>query len=227
MKQMKTLETVHKAPLAANTLPRTHTSEKRFTRTRHSNPTTILLLSHKLFYEFSNKSGRLLAKTLRSEQAINRVHSIKDSTGKAQTDPAVIADEFRKYYYALYNLPCTDEERHPHMIRTSQIQEFLEKYSPPALSPGDASSLEGPLTKLEVKQALKQTKTRKEPRSDGLPSQYYKSFADILIPHFLKAFNTLTSPTTPPCTNAPSTYHRYRNPAKTHQYNPTIGPYPY
>ncbi|XP_077309868.1 membrane-spanning 4-domains subfamily A member 8-like [Lithobates pipiens] len=50
----------------------------------------------------------------------------------------------------------------------------------------------------EITNALKQLKPGKSPGPDGLTVAYYKTFADILKPHFLSALKSFTEPINPP-----------------------------
>lgn len=75
---------------------------------------------------------------------------------------------------------------------------MLQKHSPKSLSNSATQDLESPLSVVEVTLVLKQLKPGKSPGPDGLTVVYYKIYADTLIPHFLKAFNSLASRSPPP-----------------------------
>lgn len=72
---------------------------------------------------------------------------------------------------------------------------FLQQYGPSPITTEEATVLDNPISIEETLAALKQLKTGKTPGPDGLTVSYYKSFTEILIPHFTKAFNSL--PTSP------------------------------
>lgn len=163
MDKMRTLETVHKSSLAAKAFHELTQAQLDLQDILGLGIRRQLLLSQKLFYKFGNKSRKLLARTLNSKQALIRVHSFKDSKGVAQPGPAVIAGEFQKYYSRLYNLSPVEGGGCLNTPCASLIQDFQLKYCPPPLSTEDMSSLDGPLTKLEFEQALKQTKPGKSP----------------------------------------------------------------
>lgn len=107
-----------------------------------------------------------------------------------------IANRFVAYYTHLYNLAPSNTQSGKR-ARIQLINEFLSKHTPTRLSVKEANELAHPISPEEVDIALKQLKPGKSPGPDGLTSGYYKSFQEILRPHFLTAFNSL-SPDNPP-----------------------------
>ncbi|CAH2301598.1 Hypothetical predicted protein, partial [Pelobates cultripes] len=61
-------------------------------------------LAKKTFYEFGNKSGKLLARALRARRKKCHVQKIT-AAGTHMLTPKAIADGFRQYYSSLYCLP--------------------------------------------------------------------------------------------------------------------------
>lgn len=147
-----------------------------------------LALTHKLFYEFGNKSGKLLAKTLHSKLADTTIHSISDPSGKKICISAEIASHFHAFYSKLYNLstPVSGDQI---INRRKMITDFLSHYSPGPITSAEAANLDKPIGWDESLNALKQLKTGKCPGPDGLSVSYFKTFTDSIIPHFLKTFN--------------------------------------
>lgn len=48
----------------------------------HKRSTRHYILTQKLFYEYGNKAGKLLANALRIKKTRSTVHSLNDSTGR-------------------------------------------------------------------------------------------------------------------------------------------------
>lgn len=145
------------------------------------------MLSQKLYYEQGNKSERLLASALRQRTAPQTIHKIRDKTGRLHSSNQDIATQFQKCYQSLYSLP-QPLDRLAH--RSDLLKNVLDSHCPPPIAQELASSLDAPLTPKELIQALKQRKPGKSLDSDGFTTQYYKTLTDVLLPHFLKAFNS-------------------------------------
>lgn len=79
------------------------------------------------------------------------------------------------------------------------IQEYLQRSGMPHMSDEELSALEAPLSADEM--ALAIARIRPGPQAsgpDGYSLLYYKTFGDLLTPHFLKAYNTDGKGVTPP-----------------------------
>lgn len=90
--------------------------------------------SQKLFYDQSNKPGRLLARTLRAKQAASRIHTIRDSGGVAHVTTRSIAGQFRQFYESLYNIQGLSDHPDTSDNQRSIIRQFLEEYGPAQLT---------------------------------------------------------------------------------------------
>lgn len=66
----------------------------------------------------------------------------------------------------------------------------MEQSSPSPIDSAAGASLDTPLTKEELKLALGDMKPGKSSGPDGFTAQYFKSFLEMLSPHFLEAFNS-------------------------------------
>lgn len=143
-----------------------------------------------MFYEFSNKSGRMLARAVQHKKATHTIDKIKDASGNSFVSPDDIAAQFVKYFSKLYNLTPIDMTEHA-QARREMIATFLQQYCTTTLSPADSTTLEGPINGEETAIALKQLKTGKSPGPDGLTVSYYKTVQEAIIPHFIKSFNSL------------------------------------
>lgn len=92
--RIHTLEKAHKYTQAAFSLPeliqaRTDLLEKLAKKTKLN-----YILSQKIFSEYGNKSGKLLARALWSKKAATTVHSLTDSTGSKIVANKEIANLF-------------------------------------------------------------------------------------------------------------------------------------
>lgn len=188
-----TLEQAHKASLAASTLTElTQTREELLEELNHTLKRNYAM-TQKLFYEFGNKSGKLLARALQVKKAAHTIHKITTPTGDTLVTTDDISDHFVQYFSKLYNLPTTLPPAAT-SDRMTAITDFLAQYCPSPLSSDESSDLDLPLSGEEILTALKQMKPGKSPGPDGLTVSYYKSFPGTLVPHLTKAFNNL-SPT--------------------------------
>lgn len=153
-----------------------------------------LILSQKLFYEFSNKSSKYLARALAAKRAQNTIHFIVDSTGKKRHSNSEIAQAFTQYYATLYNLPPEHKPQATLGSRADTIKEFLQQNGFKPLIKQQSSNIDGPLTLDEFRLTLKQMKSGKSPGPNGFSLAHYRSFSDILASPFLKTYNSLANP---------------------------------
>lgn len=190
--KIHTLERAHKSSLATKSLEELLQAREALREEIHKSLRRKYILNQKLYYEFGNKSGKLLAKALQHKKATHTIHEIKDSSWKSFVSPDDIATQFVNYFSKLYNLPHT-EMTEPTRNRQEAIYSFLSQYGGPPISIDDSKTLDSPIEIEETTAALKQLKSGKSPGPDGLTIGYYKTFQDILAPQFTKAFNSLPS----------------------------------
>lgn len=131
----------------------------------------------------------MLARALRTKSDALKIHAIKALDGAMHSTSECIVHEFQSYYAQLYNLRTSPEVAPQDSIRSKLIQKFLAQYSAPPTLSKVADALDSPLTIEAFDEALTQTKPGKSPGPDGFTSQYYRTFHDSLVPHFLKAIN--------------------------------------
>lgn len=62
------------------------------------------------FYEHSNKCGKALARALRAQRAQAFIPELMGEGGSKVHTTEEIAEQFRKYYTSLYNLPQQSSE---------------------------------------------------------------------------------------------------------------------
>lgn len=117
-------------------------------------------LTQKLYYEFGNKAGKLLARALQSKKASHTIHRINNTRGDAVVTNEGISSQFIQYFSKLYNLP-TSQPTESKVNRLKAINDFLTQFGPTPLSPEDSHTLDLPLSTDELLFALKQMKTAK------------------------------------------------------------------
>lgn len=78
-----TLEQKHKASLATEALAELTRTREELLEELHKTLKLKYTLSQKYFYEFGNKSGKLLARALQAKKAAQTIHTIKDTSGTA------------------------------------------------------------------------------------------------------------------------------------------------
>lgn len=145
-----------------------------------------LLYQKRAYYEFGNKSGRLLARSLRRAQTKMYISTITDVNEVRLTGSQDIANYFGDYYASLYNL-AMDSELSLRKSRIRDIQHYLQQSGIQVLESAATDSLEWDITVEEFLQAPNDMPTGKVPGSDGLTKLYYSSFSDQLFAHFLEA----------------------------------------
>lgn len=186
------LEQAHKQTLATKALTDLLKAKEGLLEELNKTLKRKYALTQKVFYEFGNKSRKLLARALQLRKAASTIHTIKDPAGNTFITPEAIADQFIHYLTKLYNLPTTNTNGQT-PDRRETIDNFLKQYSPTPITMEESAELNHPILLEETIAALKQLKMGKSPGPDGLTVSYYKSFTNVLFPYFTKAFNFLSS----------------------------------
>ena len=73
--------------------------------------------------------------------------------------------------------------------KTERMNTFFSSLNLPSSSGDQKTSLEAPISKKEVLSAIKGLQSGKAPGPDGLSSEFYKEFHDLLIDPLLNMFN--------------------------------------
>uniref|UniRef100_A0A671XN45 Reverse transcriptase domain-containing protein n=1 Tax=Sparus aurata TaxID=8175 RepID=A0A671XN45_SPAAU len=134
------------------------------------------------YYEVGPRATKLLAKRLKRQQADRTIHKIRDiNTNQVINEPKEIETKFMNYYRDLYSQPLSAD--------TDQIKVFLKDLDLPAIGKNQNDLLTSPITREEIQKAVSKLKTGKSPGSDGLPSEWYRTLSEQLIPLLELSFN--------------------------------------
>lgn len=193
--KVRTLETAHKASLAANLLPDLTTARLELASLSMAATKYQFKRCKRLYYEHGNKCGALLARLIRKQQTMNYVAAVMDKTKTKQVRSDKIAATFRDYYRELYNLTGNSAPQGD-AIR-SRIQQYIQSSGLPQLSEAALEHLSAPLSSEELKQALAHSPKGKAPGPDGYSIGYYNTFFEQLASPFLTAFNAVALPVEP------------------------------
>lgn len=121
------------------------------------------------------------AKALHSKSAAQRyVEQLQDSSGNIITGNAAIIKEVRKQYNELFSKP---------QINAAMADHFVNQLSRTVNEETNAE-LQGHITEQEVIRAIKKQKPRKSPGIDGIPSEFYKKYSELLAPVLTNIYNT-------------------------------------
>lgn len=198
LNKIKDLERAHKLTMAQTQLIELEYTRDQLREELGKKIRKNYTLSHKLFYQHSNKSGRLLARALQTKRANNTIRTIRSAAGQRFSKSEDIAEQFAQFYSNLYNLPQEQTPSGHTKPRRELIDDFLKLHGPKPLSTAQSKSLDIPLNATEFKTAISQMKPGKCPGPDGFSMAYYKTFVDPLVEPYLKAFNKLSSPNPKP-----------------------------
>ncbi len=98
-----------------------------------------------IFYEYLDKTGRLLAWKIRQQQTERTVTIIESSTGNI-VDPVEINEAFRTYYEKLYSSECS--------INVDIQKQFLDSLNILQISIEEKNKLDEDLTLQEIGEAI-------------------------------------------------------------------------
>lgn len=121
------------------------------TYTRHRDKT------QRFFYEFGNKCGRPLVRSLHPRSTTTYVQRLNSPDGPDIYDPLAVSSSFQQYYSDLYNIRGHFHDMPPAPL-SSRIREYIGETMLKAFEPEAISSLMEAFTADEIKQAM-----------DGLP----------------------------------------------------------
>lgn len=116
-------------------------------------------------------------------QSRRTIKAIQKSTGPLTEDPNEITNEFRNYYKNLYSKRPIDARTLDFMLKKVQF----------SMSPELARDLSAPIRASEIARAIKRTKRGSSPGPDGLPSEFYRTFAHVYVPIFVRLYNHMAT----------------------------------
>ena len=126
------------------------------------------------YYEFGNKTSKLLAWQIKKEMTDKFIHSIVIEEGGYLDDSTSINAEFEQFYENLYKTEQDDEN--------VGAKQFLDGIPLPKLQDDDRELLYADISEREVLQSINSLQNNKTPGPDGLPIEYYKAFSEKLTP---------------------------------------------
>jgi exonuclease III len=125
----------------------------------------------------------------RSQRSQSTLSQLRDSAGQPFPSAAARRCYVAQYYTGVYAAPSFD---------SSVCHSFLDTVSLPSLSADQFSALLSPFTAEEMAATIRQLPLRRSPGPDGLPYEWYQTFADTLIPILLPLFNAVLLGAPPP-----------------------------
>uniref|UniRef100_A0AAX7TNI0 Reverse transcriptase domain-containing protein n=1 Tax=Astatotilapia calliptera TaxID=8154 RepID=A0AAX7TNI0_ASTCA len=137
-----------------------------------------LIKTKQRFFESGDKAGKLLAYQARAEATSKLIPKVKSAAGDIISDPEGINEVFVSFYSNLYtsSSPPLSEE-------TLQNIQF------PRIDRDLTKGLGGPITVVEVQDAIKSLNTGKSPGPDGYSAEYYKVNSDLMAPLLKDMYN--------------------------------------
>lgn len=133
-------------------------------------------------FEQGDKPGRYLANLAKKRRTSQIIGSILDEAGTCSSDSKIINDTFRNFYSKLYQSEQTNNAR-------TLMEAFFSELDLPIISEDQKSKLNAPISVSELREAIKTLHSGKAPGSDGLGSEFYKEFQNILLEPMINMFN--------------------------------------
>ena len=109
------------------------------------------------------------------------IHKIKSDAGDLHTSHEDINREFKQFYEGL----CSSRSN----ALPGSMQTFLDSCKLPELTQKDRDCLDAEFTCEEIKESIMSLRNGKSPGPDGLSSEIYKRFSDVLAPYLLRMYN--------------------------------------
>uniref|UniRef100_A0A3Q3BNZ9 Reverse transcriptase domain-containing protein n=1 Tax=Kryptolebias marmoratus TaxID=37003 RepID=A0A3Q3BNZ9_KRYMA len=133
-----------------------------------------IIRSKQQFYEFGEKTQKVLAWQLKTEENKRTINAIENPQKTITYNPGEINEAFKKYYSDLYTSQSQGD--------LDEIESFLSLINLPCLSEEGRDNLDKPFLRSELLDVIKSLPGNKSPGEDGFPSEFYKEFQDLLVP---------------------------------------------
>lgn len=147
-----------------------------------------------LYFVEGENAGHLLATIVKSQQGSSHIAKLVREDGGVVVEAPDILGVLKEFYVSLYSSRSEGS--------AEDLAGYLSEIPTSRLSPESMQLLDRPITIEELERALQQTPNEKAPGSDGLPGEFYKIYADLLLPQLLMVFNeALESGTLPASMN--------------------------
>lgn len=115
------------------------------------------------YYEHNNKSGRALARSLRSRVTQSYIQEVKNKNGVKVSLPDEMSTVFRDYNASLYGIQNALEQNAPDTFK-QKLSDYLDAAALPRLTEQTIADLEAPISSDELAQVLKDTPQRQGAR---------------------------------------------------------------
>lgn len=138
-------------------------------------------------YLWSNKSSKHLARIIRNKKDRNFIGKIQNKKGELIRTSKGIAEEFKKFYEALYSI---GQNRTGNLTHMEMAEEFLRGAGVAELTEEKRSVLDRPIED-EILAALKTSPKNKSPGPDGFTTLYLDKLKHILVPRLCQFWNEL------------------------------------
>lgn len=139
-------------------------------------------------YFWGNKSSKHLARLLKGKRDPNFIERIQNKKGETVFTTKGIAEEFRKYYEALYTV---GQKGHLEQTKDRRVEEFLSEAGLTKLAEGDRTDMDRPITEAEIYSALKDSPAGKSPCPDGFTTLFLNKYKETLVPKLCHFWNDL------------------------------------
>ena len=133
------------------------------------------------FFEQGDKAGRLLAQQARATSASRLIPQIRSPDGNLTSNPADINRSFLEFYANLYTSECPSIP-----TPTTNPLNFLTY---PKIDDTISRGMGGPISILEIREAIKSMQNGKSPGPDGYTVEFYKAYSSQLAPILAKMYN--------------------------------------
>uniref|UniRef100_A0A3Q3G8L9 Reverse transcriptase domain-containing protein n=1 Tax=Kryptolebias marmoratus TaxID=37003 RepID=A0A3Q3G8L9_KRYMA len=146
------------------------------------NATDKVKFAKQRLFEHGDKPGRYLSYLTRARKSSQSIASISDQKGSCSTNPEKINAIFFDFYKNLYQSEQCDNSQ-------SSMETFFSKIKLPILPEDKKNDLNAEISEVDVERAIRSLQGGKAPGPDGLTSEFYKTFMDLLSKPYLSMLN--------------------------------------